>query len=61
VAAQNTFGSAIRVTGVGGSRIFNYAITGTWVGTVTLQRSLDSDTTGFTDVLTQTSKQQHQL
>lgn len=52
VAAQNTFGTAIRVTGVGGDRTFNYAITGTWSATVTLQRSLDSATSGFIDVQT---------
>jgi hypothetical protein len=60
LAAQNTFGSTIRVTGVGGDRVFNYAITGTWVGTVTLQRSIDSETTGFIDVLNYTADQ-HEL
>jgi hypothetical protein len=44
LAAQNTFGSTIRVTGTGGGRAFNYAITGTWSATVTLQRSIDSST-----------------
>lgn len=52
VAAQNTFGTAIRVTGVGVDRTFNYAITGTWSATITLQRSIDGPTTGFTDVAT---------
>jgi hypothetical protein len=52
LAAQNTFGSTIRVTGTGGGRAFNYAITGTWSATVTLQRSIDSSTSGFTDVAT---------
>lgn len=52
IALANTFGSVIRVTGVGADRTFNFAITGTWVGTLTLQRSLDSDTAGFIDVST---------
>lgn len=55
IAAANTFGSAIRVTGTSGDRVFNYAITGTWAGTLTLQRSLDSATTGFIDVTTFTA------
>lgn len=38
--AQNTFGSPIRVTGVGDSRRFAIIITGTFVATVTLQRSV---------------------
>jgi hypothetical protein len=54
LSAQNTFTSTIRVTGVGDDRIFNFAFTGTWVGTLTLQRSIDSDTTGFVDVGTST-------
>jgi hypothetical protein len=54
LAAQNTFGDVIRVTGVGGDRVFNFSITGTFSATVTLQRSIDSDTTGFIDVGTRT-------
>lgn len=50
IAAQNTFGATIRVTGVGTGRAFSLAISGVWAGTITLQRSLESDTTGFTDV-----------
>jgi hypothetical protein len=57
IAAANTFGSTIRVTGVGSDRIFNYALTGTWSGVVTLQRSIDSSTSGFVDVLTYTVDQ----
>lgn len=52
LAAANTFSSAVRVTGVSGDRVFNYAITGTWSGTLTLQRSLDSESSGFVDVTT---------
>jgi hypothetical protein len=55
LAAGNTFGDVIRVTGVGGDRVFNFSITGTFSATVTLQRSIDSETTGFIDVGTRTS------
>ncbi|MCK1479326.1 hypothetical protein IVB27_32450 [Bradyrhizobium sp. 197] len=57
IAAANTFGSTIRVAGVGADRTFNYALTGTWSGIVTLQRSIDSETSGFIDVLTYTINQ----
>lgn len=33
----------IRVTGVDNDRVFSIAITGTWVGTITLQRSVGND------------------
>lgn len=46
---------AIRISGTGTDRPFSYAITGTWVGTLTLQRSTDSATEGFVDVSTTTS------
>lgn len=55
LAAQNTFGSTIRVTGVGGDRVFNFSISGTFSATVTVQRSIDSATTGFIDVLNYTA------
>jgi hypothetical protein len=54
LSAQNTFTDAIRVTGVDAVRIFNYVVSGTWAGTLTLQRSFDSATTGFSDVTTTT-------
>lgn len=50
LAASNTFTSAIRITGVDAARNFARIITGTWSGTVTMQRSFDSATTGFSDV-----------
>jgi hypothetical protein len=50
VAGAETFGAAIRVTGVGSDRTFNLAITGTWSASIVLQRSLLSDSAGFTDV-----------
>lgn len=40
IAAQNTFTTNIEVTGVGESRRFAITLTGTWVATVTLQRSI---------------------
>ena len=70
---QNTFTDAIQVTGVsyvstvngGGSvvntatadRNFSFNITGTWVGTLTLQRSFTGPTTGFSDYLPYTANQ----
>lgn len=50
IAAQNTFSSSIRVTGVGASRSFGITITGSLGGVtkVTLQSSLDDST--FNDV-----------
>jgi hypothetical protein len=57
IAADPAFGATIRVTGVGTSRTFAYAITGTWTGTITLQRSIESDTSGFTAVATFTTNQ----
>lgn len=50
LSAQNTFTNTIRVDGVGGDRVFNYSVTGTWSGTLTLQRSISSDSSGFIDV-----------
>jgi len=44
VTGDNTWSNPIRVTGITSTRIFTINITGTWTGTVTLQRSLDSDT-----------------
>jgi hypothetical protein len=42
ISSANTFTTGhIVVTGVGDARIFNVTITGTWVATVTVQRSFD--------------------
>lgn len=64
ISAQNTFSNPIQVTGVGESRRFTIAISGTWVAVITLQRSIGSvgtwedintysanDTTTFADGL----------
>lgn len=55
IGAEDTFTEAIRVTGVGGVRSFTLTIAGTWVGTLTLQRSADGADFGFTDVSTYTA------
>ncbi len=38
-----------RVRGIGDENEFTFAITGTWVGTLTLERSFDAATFGFSD------------
>lgn len=43
IAAQNTFTDSVRVTGVGSSRTFTVNISGTWVATVSLQRSIGNE------------------
>lgn len=55
LSAENTFSNTIRVTGVGTSRLFSYGMAGTWSGTITLQRSLESDSSGFVDIQNYTS------
>jgi hypothetical protein len=40
ISAEDTFSDSIRVTGVEGSRVFAILLSGTWVGTVTLQYSV---------------------
>jgi hypothetical protein len=53
---QNAFSPAVRVVGVGTTaRNYNWTVSGTYVGQVTLQRSFDGATSGFVDVGTQTS------
>lgn len=53
---QFTDDDSMRITGVGNSRIFDVDITGTWVATVTLQRSIDESGT-WVDVATYTTNQ----
>lgn len=45
IAAANTFTNTVRIVGVGEERRYTWTISGTWVGTVTLQRSVG--TVGF--------------
>jgi hypothetical protein len=40
ISSADTFSDPIRVTGIGAGRSFGITITGTWAGTVTLQRSV---------------------
>ncbi len=47
VGGAGQWSSAIKVSGVGTSRAFTITITGTWVGTITLQRSV-GDTANWT-------------
>jgi hypothetical protein len=52
--AEDQFTNMIRITGVDASRIFSLSITGTWAGTITLQRSSDEGLT-WTDINTYTT------
>lgn len=56
ITGAGQWSDAIRVIGVDNSRIFVINISGTWVATVTLQRSID-DQTSWTDVTTYTTNQ----
>ncbi len=40
ISSEDTFSNYIRVTGVGDAREFNITLSGTWVGTVSVQRSI---------------------
>jgi hypothetical protein len=57
IAAQNTFTTPIRVTGVDATRVFSFTIDEDAAGaaTFTLQRSLDSEDGPWTDVLQRTA------
>ena len=55
VTAENVFTSAILVTGTGTQRPFTVIRSGTWVATVTLQRSLESADGPWVDVTTYTT------
>lgn len=52
IAQDDVSTPAVRVNGVGTSRTIAYTITGTFVGTLTLQKSFVGEDTGFTDVTT---------
>lgn len=53
IATDNAWTNSIRVTGVGTGRKFTVSRTGTWVGTVTLQRSIGAEG-AWADVTTYT-------
>lgn len=59
-SADNTFTNPILVTGTGTNRVFGITISGTWVGTVTLQRSIGI-IGNWTDVTTYTTNQSTSL
>jgi hypothetical protein len=54
ISSQNVFTTSIRVEGSGEARRFNVVITGTWVATVTVQRSIGVEG-NWVDVLQYTS------
>lgn len=54
--AEDTATDPIRVTGIDNGRIFSIVITGTWVATITLQRSV-SEPGDWTDVANYTTNQ----
>lgn len=56
ITGEGQWSSSIRVVGVDNSRIFVLNIAGTWVATITLQRSID-DEASWTDVTTYTTNQ----
>jgi hypothetical protein len=65
ISAQDTFTDPIRVTGVSsdattspptvGSRAFIVDVQGSWVGTLTLQRSTEGPDSGFSDIISITA------
>jgi hypothetical protein len=55
LGAQNAFTNPARISGVGNDREISWIVSGTWSGTLTLQRSLVSPTSGFTVVATATA------
>lgn len=55
ITAENSFTNTIEVTGTGNQRIFTITRSGVFTATITLQRSLDSDTGPWTDVTTYTT------
>lgn len=55
ITAQATWTNAIKVEGVDSQRVFTVIVEGTWVATVTLQRSLTSDAGPWEDVQTWTA------
>lgn len=56
LTGANQFGSSVRVTGVNASRNVTIDITGTWVATITLQRSIGEEGL-WSDVATYTTNQ----
>lgn len=55
VTGADQYTNAILVEGTGSQRAFSVILSGTWVATVTLQRSLSSDTGPWEDITTYTT------
>jgi hypothetical protein len=49
LAGEEAATDAWRMRGIGTENDYTFAITGTWVGTITQQRSFDGDDSGFSD------------
>lgn len=47
LSSEDTYTDPIRISGIENDRIFPFSISGTWTGTVTLQRSFDDEFSGF--------------
>lgn len=56
LTAESQWSDSIRVVGVDNNRVFQINISGTWSATITLQRSID-DESSWTDVTTYSSNQ----
>lgn len=52
LAGEDTYTPTIRVSGIGTANDHTFAITGTWVGTITQQLNYDDGLTGFVDSAT---------
>jgi hypothetical protein len=50
IAVEDAYTDSIRVSGIGDDRDFTFTLSGTWTGTVSLQRSYDDPETGFLTV-----------
>lgn len=54
LSSEDSYTDAIRIAGIGFDRDFSFLISGTWSGTIMLQRSYDGPDTGFVQVTTYT-------
>lgn len=55
LSSEDSYIDPIRIAGIGNDRDFSFIISGTWVGTITLQRSYDGPDTGYVPVTTYTA------
>ena len=53
LAQSDAYTPTIRVNGVGAARYVTITLTGTWTGTLKVQRSYTDESSGFTDTVTQ--------